>query len=126
MHYCGDFRTSYEKDMEVLQTPVTKFCVVAFLAFLLVWPFLAKGEYLWISMQIAIAVVAIAAAASLAACSKPKEAAPAADAASTIRSAMSREPLWLMPHSATIRMGASPPTAWWCSWIKGMSDSFVG
>jgi len=57
MHYCGDFRTSYEKDMEVLQTPVTKFCVVAFLAFLLVWPFLAKGEYLWISMQIAIAVV---------------------------------------------------------------------
>jgi len=57
MHYCGDFRTSYEKDMEVLQTPATKVGVAAFLAFLLVWPFLVKGEYLWISMQIIIAVV---------------------------------------------------------------------
>ena len=57
MHYCGDFRTSYEKDMEILQTPVTKACVAAFLVFLLVWPFLVKGEYLWITMQILIAVV---------------------------------------------------------------------
>jgi branched-chain amino acid transport system permease protein len=57
MHYCGDFRTSYEKDMEILQTPATKLCVAAFLAFLLVLPFLVKGEYLWISMQIVIAVV---------------------------------------------------------------------
>jgi branched-chain amino acid transport system permease protein len=57
MHYCGDFRTSYEKDMEILQTPVTKGCVAAFLAFLLAWPFLARGEYLWITMQIIIAVV---------------------------------------------------------------------
>ncbi len=57
MHYCGDFRTSYEKDMEILQTPVTKVCVAAFLGFLLVWPFLVKGEYLWITMQIIIAVV---------------------------------------------------------------------
>ena len=57
MHYCGDFRTSYEKDMEILQTPVTKLCVAAFLGFLLVWPFLVKGEYLWITMQIIIAVV---------------------------------------------------------------------
>lgn len=57
MQYCGDFRTSYEKDMEILQTPVTKVCVAAFLVFLLVWPFLVKGEYLWITMQIIIAVV---------------------------------------------------------------------
>lgn len=57
MHYCGDFRTSYEKDMEILQTPATKIGVAAFLAFLLAVPFLVKGEYLWISMQIVIAVV---------------------------------------------------------------------
>ncbi|MEW6721490.1 MAG: branched-chain amino acid ABC transporter permease, partial [Thermodesulfobacteriota bacterium] len=57
MHYCGDFRTSYEKDMEILQTPVTRFCVAAFLLFLLAWPFLVKGEYLWITMQVAIAVI---------------------------------------------------------------------
>jgi branched-chain amino acid transport system permease protein len=43
--------------MEILQTPATKFCVASFLAFMLVWPFLVKGEYLWITMQIAIAVV---------------------------------------------------------------------
>jgi branched-chain amino acid transport system permease protein len=57
MHYCGDFRTSYEKDMEILQTPVTKVGVACFLLFLAVWPFLVKGEYLWITMQILIAVI---------------------------------------------------------------------
>jgi branched-chain amino acid transport system permease protein len=57
MHYCGDFRTSYEKDMEILQTPVTKLCVAGFVLFLFVWPLLIKGEYLWITMQIIIAVV---------------------------------------------------------------------
>jgi len=57
MHYCGDYRTSYEKDMEILQTPVTRFFVAGFLVFLLAWPFLVKGEYLWITMQIIIAVI---------------------------------------------------------------------
>src|SRR5512134_780206 len=57
MHYCGDFRTTYEKDIEILQTPTTKIGVAAFLAFLLVWPFLVKGEYLWIALQILIAVI---------------------------------------------------------------------
>src|SRR5512139_815010 len=57
MHYCGDFRTSYEKDIEILQTPTTKVGVAVFLAFLLVWPFLVKGEYLWVTLQILIAVI---------------------------------------------------------------------
>jgi branched-chain amino acid transport system permease protein len=57
MHYCGDFRTTYEKDIEMLQTPTTKIGVAAFLAFLLVWPFLVKGEYLWVTLQILIAVI---------------------------------------------------------------------
>src|SRR5512134_145587 len=57
MHYCGDFRTTYEKDIEILQTPTTKIGVAAFLAFLLVWPFLVKGEYLWVTLQILIAVI---------------------------------------------------------------------
>ncbi len=57
MQYCGDFRTSYEKDMEILQTPVTKGFVAAFLLFLVVWPMLVKSEYLWITMQIIIAVI---------------------------------------------------------------------
>ncbi len=57
MHYCGDYRTSYEKDMEILQTPATKVFVVAFLLFLLAWPLMVKSEYLWITMQIIIAVI---------------------------------------------------------------------
>lgn len=57
MHYCGDYRTSYEKDMEILQTPATRLFVATFLLFLLVWPFLVKSEYLWITMQIIIAVI---------------------------------------------------------------------
>jgi len=57
MNYCGDYRTSYEKDMEILQTPATKIFVTVFFLFLLALPFLVKGEYLWITMQIIIAVV---------------------------------------------------------------------
>jgi branched-chain amino acid transport system permease protein len=57
MHYCGDYRTSYEKDMEILQTPVTKTFVAIFLLFLLAWPLMVKSEYLWITMQIIIAVI---------------------------------------------------------------------
>ena len=57
MHYCGDFRTTYQKDMEILQTPFIKVCVTAFFVFLLVWPFLVKGDYLWITLQILIASI---------------------------------------------------------------------
>ena len=58
MHYCGDFRTTYEKDIEILQTPTVKIGVaVAVVAFLVVLPFLVKGEYLWIGLQILIAVI---------------------------------------------------------------------
>ena len=57
MHYCGDFRTTYEKDIEILQTPTTRIGVAAFLAFLVVFPFLVKGEYLWVGLQILIAVI---------------------------------------------------------------------
>jgi branched-chain amino acid transport system permease protein len=57
MHYCGDFRTAYEKDMEILQTPVVKVCVAAFILFLLAWPLMAKNEYLWVTLQILIAVI---------------------------------------------------------------------
>jgi branched-chain amino acid transport system permease protein len=57
MHYCGDFRTSYEKDIEILQTPFIKVCMALFLAFLLVLPQFLKGEYLWILLQIVIAVI---------------------------------------------------------------------
>lgn len=57
MQYCGDFRTTYEKDVEILQTPFTKVCMALFLAFLLVLPQFLKGEYLWILLQILIAVI---------------------------------------------------------------------
>src|SRR5512134_1586017 len=57
MQYCGDFRTSYEKDVEVLQTPFVKACMGPFLVFLVVLPFLLKGEYQWIVMQIVIAAI---------------------------------------------------------------------
>ena len=57
MHYCGDFRTTYEKDIEILQTPTVRIGVAACLAFLVVFPFLVKGEYLWVGLQILIAVI---------------------------------------------------------------------
>jgi len=57
MHFCGDYRTSYQKDMEILQTPVTKIFVTAFFLCLLAWPLVVKSEYLWITMQIIIAVI---------------------------------------------------------------------
>jgi len=57
MQYCGDFRTAYEKDMELLQTPFVKVCVTAFFVFLLAWPFLVKSAFLWITLQILIAAI---------------------------------------------------------------------
>jgi branched-chain amino acid transport system permease protein len=57
MHYCGDYRTSYEKDVEILQTPFVKACMGLFLVFLVVLPFLLKGEYQWILLQILIASI---------------------------------------------------------------------
>lgn len=57
MHYCGDFRTTYQKDMEILQTPFVRVCVTSFFVFLLVWPFLVSGDYLWITLQILIASI---------------------------------------------------------------------
>ena len=57
MHYCGDFRTSYERDIEIFQTPFIKVCMACLLAGLLALPYLIKGEYLWILLQILIAVV---------------------------------------------------------------------
>lgn len=57
MQYCGDFRTTYQKDMEIFQTPFIKVCMAAFLVFLLVLPQLLKGEYLWIVLQILIASI---------------------------------------------------------------------
>ena len=57
MQYCGDFRTAYERDMELLQTPFVKICVTAFLVFLLAWPFLVKSAFLWVTLQILIAVI---------------------------------------------------------------------
>jgi len=57
MHYCGDYRTTYRKDMEIFQTPFIKVCMVIFLVFLLVLPHLLKGEYLWIVLQILIASI---------------------------------------------------------------------
>src|SRR3990172_5939015 len=64
MHYCGDYRTTYRKDMEIFQTPFIKVCMAVFLVFLLVLPvlklegeYLLKGEYLWILLQILIASI---------------------------------------------------------------------
>jgi branched-chain amino acid transport system permease protein len=57
MQYCGDFRTSYRSDMEVFQTPFVKVCLALFGIFLLVVPFLIKGEYLWVLLQILIAAI---------------------------------------------------------------------
>ena len=64
MHYCGDFRTTYDKDMEMFPTPFRKVCLGLFLGFLFVLPYLRwggeyllKGEYLWILLQILIACI---------------------------------------------------------------------
>src|SRR4030066_81179 len=64
MHCCGDFRTTYRKDMEIFQTPFIKVVPAVFLGFLLVLPvlklkggYLLKGEYLWILLQILIASI---------------------------------------------------------------------
>src|SRR4030066_1762139 len=67
MHYCGDFRTTYRKDMEIFQTPFIKVCLAVFLGFLLVLPalklkgeYLLKGESLWILLPIPIASIGAA------------------------------------------------------------------
>ena len=57
MQYCGDFRTSYEKDAVIFQTPFIKVCMALFLAVLLALPFLLKGEYMWVALQIVIAAI---------------------------------------------------------------------
>ncbi len=57
MQYCGDFRTTYRKDMEIFQTPLTKGALAAFLVFLALVPFAVKGEYLWVLLQIHIAAI---------------------------------------------------------------------
>ena len=57
MQYCGDFRTSYKKDSEIFQTPFIKVCMALFLAALLALPFVLKGEYLWVVLQIIIAAI---------------------------------------------------------------------
>src|SRR5512134_231220 len=57
MHYCGDFRTSYERDIEIFQTPFIKVCIAFLLMGLLALPYVIKGEYLWILLQILIAVI---------------------------------------------------------------------
>jgi branched-chain amino acid transport system permease protein len=57
MQYCGDFRTSYEKDAVIFQTPFIKVCMALFLAGLLALPFLLKSEYLWVVLQIIIAAI---------------------------------------------------------------------
>jgi branched-chain amino acid transport system permease protein len=57
MQYCGDFRTSYEKDSVIFQTPFIKVCMALFLAGLLALPFLLKSEYLWVALQIVIAAI---------------------------------------------------------------------
>ena len=57
MQYCGDFRTSYEKDTKIFQTPFIKVCMALFFAVLLGLPFLLKGEYLWVALQIIIAAI---------------------------------------------------------------------
>jgi len=57
MHYCGDYRTSYEKDAEIFQTPFVKAGMALFFAFMLAVPYLIKGEYLWILLQIVIASI---------------------------------------------------------------------
>ena len=44
MHYCGDFRTSYEKDSEIFQTPFIKICMALFLALLLALRNLHQGR----------------------------------------------------------------------------------
>ena len=44
MHYCGDFRTSYEKDVEIFQTPFIKVCMGFLGVSLLALPFLVKGS----------------------------------------------------------------------------------
>jgi len=57
MQYCGDFRTSYEKDAVIFQTPFIKVCMALFFAGLLSLPFLLKSEYMWVALQIVIASI---------------------------------------------------------------------
>lgn len=57
MEYCGDYRTTYEKDIAILKTPLRK-AMTAFLGIALcVLPSMLGGEYLWVVMQILIAII---------------------------------------------------------------------
>lgn len=57
MQYCGDFRTTYRKDMEIFQTPFVKACLAALIVLLLVVPHFVSGSTLWILLQILIASI---------------------------------------------------------------------
>jgi branched-chain amino acid transport system permease protein len=54
---CGNFKTSYEKDSELFQTRLSKFLIYAFVAALLVCPFMLSDYQLYVMNLIFIAVV---------------------------------------------------------------------
>jgi branched-chain amino acid transport system permease protein len=54
---CGVFHTSYESDMGLRRTPVERVRMAGFIAFLLVFPFLASPYWLNLANQVAIATI---------------------------------------------------------------------
>src|SRR4030067_759998 len=63
MHYCGDFRTTYRKDMEIFQTPFIKVCMAAFLgvgAYTSAYVTAKMGLSFWVGIPAAGLVTALA------------------------------------------------------------------
>ncbi|RMG61362.1 MAG: branched-chain amino acid ABC transporter permease [Deltaproteobacteria bacterium] len=57
MHYCGDYRTTYEQDSRIFQTGFVRFWFALFMGFMLVFPFVATNYLLSLMIQILIAVI---------------------------------------------------------------------
>ena len=55
---CGDFKENYIKDEEIFQSLFVKFWLGLFLAFLLIFPFIANPYALYVSNMIGFAVIA--------------------------------------------------------------------
>ncbi len=59
MHYgvCGDFKETYEKDMEIFQTTFSKAWLYGFIIFLYIFPLFASKYFLYIGNLMAIFVI---------------------------------------------------------------------
>ncbi len=56
-HICGDYKTSYKKDMVLFQTPFSKFWIIVFLVSLCIIPLFLDDYVLYVCNMIGIAII---------------------------------------------------------------------